>query len=121
MSVYLWSNIGDILSSFMPPDTAIRVGSSQGSVKEGGNLYITAAPKFTPGSAAANIVVAFFPIMANSFDIAGRALAVTANGGANSVAHVMTGSMVITPTLPVINSAMPTGGTTTTIASMIIA
>src|SRR5208283_1030697 len=118
MAVYFFSNIGDILSKFLPSDTATQVGTSQSAIKEAGNLYVTTAAKLSPGTSNGAYVVAFFPIPAKAFDVANRLLAINANGGTNSVANVMTVTLVVTATLPVIGSVAPSG---TTIASCVLA
>src|SRR5208337_1027193 len=118
MAVYFFSNIGEILSKFLPSDTATQVGTSQSAIKEAGNLYVTTAAKLSPGTSNGAYVVAFFPIPAKAFDVANRLLAINANGGTNSVSNVMTVTLVVTATLPVVGSVAPSG---TTIASCVLA
>jgi len=113
------TSMGDMPLNFQPSFSATQVGSAaQGaansSVRESGNMYIYSGPTISPTGTGGAKVVAFFAIPANAFDIAGRTLTLMASGGFAVNANTKAITLVVTATLPVLNSNAPSG---TTIAS----
>ncbi len=107
--------IGGVLSSALPADTASLAGgavSTGANVKESGNLWNqTPAGGLAPAGTGSGYVVALATIPANAFNAAGRDIMITAQGNFGANGNTKTISLVVNATNPAVGSVV-SGGTT---------
>jgi hypothetical protein len=98
-----------------PSAANAQFGSGQGTFKESGNLTLqVSSAGVSPGATGADNVLAFFSIPANSFDVAGREIQITASGKFGSTGNNKDIKLIFNPATAVVGSTV--GGSGTTIA-----
>src|ERR1700729_3196625 len=121
MPLILYTAQGDTSSASLPSDTAFQYGSSDltGPAQAVGGPRIllnkqnfaAATPK-NPGATAADNVLAVYSIPANTFDNAGRTVAVRAMGSLAANGNTKTIKIIFNPSTAVVGSTVGSGGTT---------
>jgi hypothetical protein len=103
------------------PSTEItQFGSGSATFLEEGNISrqtLAVGSGVSPVGTGADSVLAFFTIPANSFDIAGRGLQITAAGSFAANGNNKTVKLIASNTLPVVGNAPPGTGNAITIAT----
>ncbi len=106
--------LGSTPSNPFPATTSTTFGSGTGTFLEEGNIYraaYLAASAINPGATNADNVLAVYSLPANSFDVSGRGISITASGllGANS--HTKDIKIFFNPSTAVVGSTIGSGGT----------
>lgn len=97
----------------LPASTTTVFGSGVGVVKADGLLNVqTSSTGISPGATAADNVLAFYSIPANSFDVAGREVTVQAAGSFGATGNTKTIKIIFNPATAVVGSTVGAGGTT---------
>ncbi|MGZ5078629.1 MAG: hypothetical protein ACXWHZ_03680 [Usitatibacter sp.] len=88
-------------------------GAGSAVVAGEGNIYrqISAAG-IQPGATGVDSVLAAFSLPANSFDVAGRGIAITAQGSFGAAANNKRVKIIVNPSTAVVGSTVGTGGVT---------
>jgi hypothetical protein len=96
-----------------PSSANAQFGSGQGTFKESGNLNVQiSSVGVSPGATGADNVVAVYSLPANSFDVAGREIQITANGSFAANGDTKTVKVIFNPSTAVVGSTVGAGGTT---------
>ena len=98
-----------------PSSNLEQFGSGTGTVLSEGNLYraqYLAAGAISPGATGADNVLAVYSIPANSFDVAGRGISITASGSFAANGNTKECKIIFNPSTAVVGSTVGTGGTT---------
>jgi len=103
---------GDVPYSQLPNSTATQFGSGTIFMREEGTLGVAiSGTGVTPGSTGNDNVLAVFTLPANSFDIAGRGICLTALGSFAATVNTKRVKLIVGATTAVVGSAV-SGGTT---------
>ena len=96
-----------------PSSNLEQFGAGTATVLAEGNInrQISAAG-INPGATGADNVLAFFSIPANSFDISGRGIGITAQGSFAATANTKQVKLIFNPATAVVGSTVGAGGTT---------
>lgn len=103
-----------VLASALKNSSALTsFGAGSGSFPEEGNInrQISSAG-VNPGATGADNVVAVFSLPANSFDVAGRGLQITASGSFAANGNTKRIKIIFNPATAVVGSTVGAGGTT---------
>lgn len=96
-----------------PSSNLEQFGAGAATVLAEGNInrQISAAG-INPGATGADNVLTFFSIPANSFDISGRGIGITAQGSFAATANTKQVKLIFNPATAVVGSTVGAGGTT---------
>jgi hypothetical protein len=96
-----------------PSSNLEQFGAGTATVLAEGNINRQiSAPGINPGATGADNVLAFFSIPANSFDISGRGIGITAQGSFAATANTKQVKLIFNPATAVVGSTVGAGGTT---------
>jgi hypothetical protein len=96
-----------------PPTMVTQFGAGAGVLYEAGRLIRqVSSAGVNPGATGADNVLAVATIPAASFDIAGRAIWISANGSVGSNSNNKTIKLIVNPSTAVVGSTVGSGGTT---------
>lgn len=102
-----------------PSAEVTQFGSGIATMGEEGNVSRQIPqPSINPGGTGADYVLAVYIIPANSFDIAGRGVSITAQGSVGNNANTKTLKMIFNPSTATVGGTVGSGGTT--IASLTV-
>jgi hypothetical protein len=99
---------------YQNPNFVEPFGLGLGAISREGNIFrqVLAATGVSPGATAADNVIGVFSIPANSFDIAGRGIAITAAGKFATNANTKQVKIIFNPSTAVVGATVGSGGTT---------
>jgi hypothetical protein len=116
-------NAGDVIDavnggftiSNLPAALQTIFGAGANAFSEEGNLYraaYSAASALQPAATGADNVLAVYSVPANSFDVAGRGISITAQGLFANNSHTKDVKVIFNPSTAVVGSTVGSGGTT---------
>jgi len=115
MAVYFFTNLGDVASNALPPDTATRFGgapiATAAVARDAGNIYRNSPnPGVSPSTINGDYVVDVFKIPGGSLDQVGRGLNIVAAGNVAANTNSKRIKIWWNATTPVVGSLV-SGGT----------